>query len=71
MVEKPEEKVIKLNPVKHKEKFFVGEITEKKDPSIQTEELHAKIIELPSGDILVDQKLSPDLKSDSYHAEII
>lgn len=34
VVEKKEEKIIKLNPVKHKEKFYVGEITEKKDPSI-------------------------------------
>lgn len=32
VVEKPEEKVIKLNPVKHKDKFYQGEITEKKDP---------------------------------------
>ena len=34
VVEKAEEKVIRLNPVKHKDQFYVGEITEKKDPQI-------------------------------------
>ena len=66
VTENPTNKKHYLNPIKHGDKIYEQIIIEEKNPEQMTEVLRVVIQSLPDGEEVLNEKVDPGLKSESY-----